>query len=160
MNNQGFIQIDSELLPSFYRKIVLISGMLTLLMIICLLPLTWAYRGILVVLLLVCSWFYQINQHHLVNISSLRLKNLQDFEKYDFLEWHLQLFQGYFVVPYGHQSDIYQAKLQQIHDMGQVLWLQFCVFEPFSKTLSVQIWQDQMDSDTWRQLKILANHEK
>ncbi|ELA09670.1 hypothetical protein MOMA_04670 [Moraxella macacae 0408225] len=158
MKNQSFIQIDNELLPSFYRKILLTSCLVALLMLIWLLPLAVMYRGALSVLLFGCLWLYQIRQHHLVNISSLR-KNSQYIEKYDFLVWHLQLFQGYFFTPYGHKSDIYQAKLQKIYDMDRVLWLKFGVFEPFVKSLSVQIWQDQVDANTWRQLKILANHE-
>ena len=53
----------------------------------------------------------------------------------------------------GYENDVYQATLQKIDDMGVVLILTFDVFEPFDKIYRLAIWQDQVDSESWRMFK-------
>nr|WP_315040829.1 protein YgfX [uncultured Moraxella sp.] len=149
------IQIDSALSASFYRLCVIGGFCALLLVVIWLLPFGWAYQLALVLFLGACVWFAQVKQPHLTAISSLLTQPSHDGD-YDFLQWHIQTFDGYFITPYGYENDVYQATLQKIDDMGVVLILTFDVFEPFDKIYRLAIWQDQVDSESWRMLKILA----
>lgn len=153
--HQPPIHIDTALSASSYRLFFLLLVNIFLLLVILALGLGIWYTVGLVAILLTCNYFSQIRISHLTAISSVLLKSTSPNPQ-DFLEWQIQAFDGYLFVPYGEQSDVYQATLQKIDDFGVVMLLKFDIFEPFNHTINLQIWQDQIDKDTWRQLKILA----
>lgn len=143
------IQIDEQLQESYWQKFVLVCVLGFFIIIIGLLSIHFYYKiGLLLILsasLLVAQW----QKCHLLAISCW--ENSQ-FNR----EWQLQFVQGYLSVPYGETTDIWQATLEKIVDMRQVMVLTFVVFEPAHTTLTLHIWQDQVSDETWRQLKILA----
>lgn len=158
-NNQAFIHIDCSLRPSRYRLVTwaLLSVMLAV--VIGLLALPVSYKIGLWLLLAVCGVVSQLGSQQLLAISSLpsSRKSLANDYLLSELDWQIQCVQGYFVTPYGQVSDIYQAKLLAVSDIGAVMVIKFAVYEPFNKVLTILIWQDQVDSDTWRQLKVIAH---
>lgn len=154
--SQPPIHIDTELSASSYRLFFLLLVNIFLLLVIFALSLGLWYTLGLAIILLICNYFSQIRTSHLTALSSILLKSSSPNPQ-DFLEWQIQVWDGYVFVPYGEQSDVYQATLQKIDDFGMVMLLKFEIFEPFNYMINLQIWQDQTDKDTWRQLKILAN---
>lgn len=154
--SQPPIHIDTELSASSYRLFFLLLVNIFLLLVIFALSLGLWYTLGLAIILLICNYFSQIRTSHLTVLSSILLKSSSPNPQ-DFLEWQIQVWDGYVFVPYGEQSDVYQATLQKIDDFGMVMLLKFEIFEPFNYMINLQIWQDQTDKDTWRQLKILAN---
>lgn len=157
---QPFIHIDTQLHASRYRLwlwagvTVAIAGMIGLL------ALPISYKVALWILLVACVIVSQLASQQLLAISSLPAKR-SNKSSHEFLlsdtDWQIQCVQGYFFTPYGQVSDIYQAKLLEISRIGAVMVIKFDLFEPFDKVLTLLIWQDQVDSDTWRQLSVIAH---
>lgn len=152
------ILIDTALSASSYRLFFLLLVNIFLLLVILALGFGLWYTLGLVIILLICNYFSQIRTPHLTAISSLRSTSSNP-HPLGFLEWQIQIFDGYLFIPYGEQADIYQATLQKIDDFGVVMLLKFEIFEPFNHTINLQIWQDQTDKNSWRHLKILANFQ-
>lgn len=155
MNSTTPINIDTALNVSVYRFFCLLLITVLWFLLIWQLELSLWYRVVLGVVWLACLVVAQLKQPHLTAISSTLTSSFSDNPQ-DFLVWQIQIFDGYVIAPYGYETDIYQATLHKIDDFGVVLLLDFGVFEPFDKHFTVQIWQDQVDSESWRQLKILA----
>lgn len=149
------INIDTALNFSAYRFFCLLFATLFWFLLVWQLALSFWYGVVLGVAWLGCLTVAQLKQPHLTALSSTHTPSFSDNPQ-DFLLWQIQIFEGYLVVPYGYETDIYQATLQKIDDFGVVLLLDFGVFEPFDGHFTVQIWQDQVDKESWRQLKILA----
>lgn len=156
---QPFIHIDTQLHASHYRVwlwagvTVAIAGMIGLL------TLPISYKVALWILLLACVVVSQLASQQLLAVSSLPAKRSNKSSHEFFLsdtDWQIQCVQGYFLTPFGQTSDIYQAKLVSVTAMGRAVLVIFSLFEPFDKRLSVTVWQDQVDSDTWRQWQVLA----
>ena len=51
---------------------------------------------------------------------------------------------------------LWQAKLLKIHRYQLLIHVEFMVVEPYQKPLSVSLFRDQMTSEQWRELNILA----
>lgn len=166
VDSPTFIGIDVVLKPSFCKRLVWTASLLVVVLMISLLPLPFAYKIMALFAALVGLWFEQISHYHLLVISSLvanpRAKPQQlAHEKFDFLTWQLQLVRGVVKVPWvnnlaASRQDVWQANLVDIIDMGCMVILRFNVIEPQQHKISVRVWQDQVDRDSWRQLKILA----
>lgn len=143
------ITIDEQLQSSDLQKFILVCVFWLFIIIISLLSIHLYYKiGLLLILfisLLVAQW----QKSHLLAISCLENSQFG-------LEWQLQFVQGYLSVPYGETTDVWQATLDNVVDMRQVMVLTFVVFEPLHTTLTLHIWKDQVGDDAWRQLKILA----
>ncbi|MFW2177268.1 MULTISPECIES: hypothetical protein [unclassified Moraxella] len=158
---KNVIAIDTTLKIS-HLKILVWGGVIVLVMLMTgLLPVQLNYRLALMVLTLACVWLAQLSQYHLTVVSTLPNRRANDMIAYDFLDWQLQGVEGSFIIPYqpttNPQAMLLQAKLLAIQDMGCLLVLTFDIIEPYQKPLTTHIWQDQVDNDTWRQLKILAS---
>lgn len=161
----AFIHIDTFLKPSGYQKLIWATTLLCFSVIGSLLPLPLAYKILLGLVVLVSLWFGQIYSHHLLALSSLAANHKgkpqqMAHEKFDFLTWQLQCVRGVVQVPWGHikgsGQDVWQAMLIEVTDMGCIMILTFNVIEPQQNKLRVSVWQDQVNNDTWRQLKVLA----
>lgn len=154
------IKIDAILAPSRYRwGLWLAITWLIVLLLFCL-PLLPRYRLILMLLVLASLWLAQVSRRHLLAMSTLAVKHpihsSDHFGSVDELDWQLQWVQGYSKVPWGKASDIYIAKLAGTVDAGVVIGLNFVITAPLADKFSVEIWRDQVDNDTWQQLKILC----
>lgn len=151
----SFIAIDSVLSGSRLRLLLWLGTAVGLTVLTLALPIGQAYQLAIALLLWACVLVGQLWQPHLLAISSRA-----DHTPSNGLavwDWQLQVAQGYIRVPFGQVHDVWQAKLTAAEDLGAVLLLRFWLFEPFKRHLTVQIWQDQVDADTWRQLKTLAH---
>jgi hypothetical protein len=107
-------------------------------------------------------WFGQVSSCHLLAISSLHAKPQSNnqtlpYDNFDFLTWQIQWVRGVVKVPKQGKQAVWQANLLGIADMGCLMILTFGLIESVPAKISVTIWQDQVDSDTWRQFKVLAN---
>lgn len=157
----AFIHIDTSLNASRYRWVawLAVSGLITAML--GLLPLAVSVRVALALLVIVCLVVSQLSSHQLLAVSTTpanrKRRNQQPHSLLSDYDWQIQCVQGYFFMPVGQTTDIYQAKLQAVIDMGAAVIIVFKVFEPFDKTLQFVIWCDQVDSDTWRQLKVIAH---
>lgn len=156
-----FIRIDTTLKPSVYKKLVWGLSLLVFVLMVILLPLAMAKKILVVLAAIVALWFEQIYCCHLLAIASLdakhnREKSSDSHDQFDFLAWQLQWVRGRVKVPWGSKQDVWQATLIDIADMGCMLILTFNLIEPLPNTMSVRIWQDQVDRETWRQFKVLA----
>lgn len=156
-----FIHIDTALQASRYRLMIWLSLGIALAVIIGLLPVPMSIHIGLWVLLLASLALSQLMSQQLLVISSLPVSKTPRKSTSDVLlphlDWQIQCIQGYFVTPFGEQTDIYQAKLSQVKRFGMVMLIEFWVFEPFDKKMQFIVWQDQVDDDTWRQLNVIAN---
>lgn len=153
-----FITIDSVLSGSRLRLLWWLGAAVGLTLLTLALPIGQAYQLAITALLWACLWVGQLWQPHLLALSSTFDSNASDGANgLAVWDWQLQVAQGYIRVPFGQTHDVWQAKLTAVEDIGAVLLLRFWLFEPFGKFLTVQIWQDQVDTDTWRQLKTLAH---
>lgn len=154
----SFIQINARLKTSYYQLGVWLFMALTLCAMIAILPLTGWVQAAIVVLTIVCFWFTHIYREHLIAISSLpsRTHSMTASSTYDFIDWQLQTAQGYWRLPWSIEQPIYQAKLNSITVIGPALLLNFNIMTPMPRRLSTQLWQDQVDADSWRQLCVLA----
>ena len=155
------IHIDTSLKPSLYKRLVWGASSLFFMLLLSLLALLLAYKILLGLVALAALWFGQIYSSHLLAISSLKRSKsgkqaLSTHDKFDFLTWQLQWVRGVVKVPWGSRQGVYQAALIDIVDMGCMVILQFRISEPLTSNLRVTLWQDQVDSETWRQFKILA----
>lgn len=158
----SFISIDTTLQASRYRMIAWWCSGVLLAGIIGLLALPIGYRVALWILLVVCMVVNQLASRQLIAISCLPSQHSrQTSNKTGLLkdiEWQLQYVQGYVLTPFGQATDIYQAKLIAVHDIGIVAVLEFWVFEPLEQSVKLLIWQDQVSADIWRQFKVLARY--
>lgn len=157
-----FIAIDTNLRPSLYKRLVWGLTLLGFMLILSVLPLSISYKIGIAITALVALWFGQLYRHHLLAMSALKATHSRSSQsasknEFGFLQWQLQLARGVITVPWGSQKDIWQAVLTAISDMGGMVILTFYIIEPQPQTISVTVWQDQVDRDTWRQFKVLAN---
>lgn len=156
---QPFIHIDTSLRASRYRLWLWAGVTVTIAGIIGLLPLPISYKVALWVLLVACVTVGQLASQQLLAVSSLPAKRSNKSANEWLLsdtDWQIQCVRGYVITPFGQPADIYQAKLASVTAVGRAVMMKFWIFEPFDKRVSVTVWQDQVDADSWRQLQVLA----
>ena len=161
-HNTSFIDIDATLKPSVDKKLVWGFGLWVVVGILTLVPLVLTYKILLGMVAIASLWLGQISSCHLLAISSLQAKSQSNnqtlpYDNFDFLTWQIQWVRGVVKVPKQGKQAVWQANLLGIADMGCLMILTFGLIESVPAKISVTIWQDQVDSDTWRQFKVLAN---
>ncbi len=161
-HNTSFIDIDATLKPSVDKKLLWGACLWVVVGILALVPLSLTYKILLGMVAIASLWFGQVSSCHLLAISSLHAKpqaNNQTlpYDNFDFLTWQIQWVRGVVKVPRHHKQAVWQANLLGIADMGCLVILTFGLIESAPTKISVTIWQDQVDRDTWRQFKVLAN---
>ena len=66
--------------------------------------------------------------------------------------------QGWQLLMRTHRGDaLWKADLQSIQRSHWVISFGFTIVEPYQRSLSVAIFQDQISRDAWRELNVLAN---
>lgn len=66
--------------------------------------------------------------------------------------------QGWQLLMRTHRGDaLWQADLQNIQRSHWVINVEFIIVEPYQRSLSVAIFRDQVSSDAWQELNVLAN---
>lgn len=158
----SFITIDTQLTASHYRWAIWTSVSVLTMAMVGLLPLASSFQIALWLLVIVSLLVNQLASHQLLAISvtpaNRKRRQQRQASLLNEYDWQIQCVQGYFFTPFGRLTDIYQAQMQAVIDMGIAMVLKLNVFEPFEKTVRFVVWQDQVDADTWRQLKIIAHH--
>ena len=56
----------------------------------------------------------------------------------------------------SHGDALWQAELTEVHRYHTLVHLKFIVVEPYNKFWSVTVFRDQMNSEQWRELSVLA----
>ena len=161
-HNTAFIDIDARLIPSVNKKLLWGACLWVVVGILALVPLALTYKLLLGMVAIASLWFGQVSSCHLLAISSLHAKPQSNnqtlpYDNFDFLTWQIQWVRGVVKVPRQSKQAVWQANLLGIADMGCLMILTFGLIESVPAKISVTIWQDQVDSDTWRQFKVLAN---
>ena len=165
MANNDVINIDAWLQPSRFKRWVWGLGGVGFGLMLAPLALSFHYQLLVAVLAAVLMWFGQIFSHHLIACATLTQHQASQrpygasnrtAERYQFLSWQLQLVQGRFLIPWQQKQDIWHATLLTVSDVGVAVILQFAISQPLPKTIKIMVWQDQVDQENWRQLKILA----
>ena len=161
-HNTSFIDIDATLKPSVDKKLVWGFGLWVVVGILTLVPLVLTYKILLGMVAIASLWLGQISSCHLLAISSLQAKSQSNnqtlpYDNFDFLTWQIQWVRGVVKVPKQGKQAVWQASLLGIADMGCLMILKFGLIESAPAKISITIWQDQVDRDTWRQFKVLAN---
>lgn len=161
-HNTAFIDIDATLKPSVDKKLLWGACLWVVIGILTLVPLALTYKLLLGMVAIASLWFGQVSSCHLLAISSLPAKpqiNNQTlpYDNFDFLTWQIQWVRGVVKVPRQGKQAVWQASLKGIADMGSLVILTFGLIESAPAKISVTIWQDQVDRDTWRQFQVLAN---
>ncbi|PKH80415.1 hypothetical protein [Psychrobacter sp. 4Bb] len=142
------LRIDTAITPASYLRALLYVGLTGVMMILAwFASLTlWQYLLILIVSAAVASYLI-ISRPILLHISQPSLSQRVD------KEWQL-------LIRTGRGDELWQAELVDINCYKWAMSIEFDIVEPYQRSFSTTIFRDQVNSEQWRQLNILANTSK
>ncbi|MEL0620672.1 hypothetical protein [Psychrobacter proteolyticus] len=142
------LRIDTAIKPASYLRALLYVGLTGVVMILAwFASLTlWQYLLILIVSAAVASYLI-ISRPILLHISQPSLSQRVD------KEWQL-------LIRTGRGDELWQAELVDINCYQWAMSIEFDIVEPYQRSFSTTIFRDQVNSEQWRQLSILANTSK
>lgn len=142
------LRIDTAIKPVSYLRALLYVGLTSVLMILAWFAslALWQYLLILIVSAAVASYLI-ISRPILLHISQPSLSQRVD------KEWQL-------LIRTGRGDELWQAELVDINRYQWAMSIEFNIVEPYQRSFSTTIFRDQVNSDQWRQLNILANISK
>lgn len=142
------LRIDTAIKPASYLRALLYVGLTGVMMILAwFASLTlWQYLLILIVSAAVASYLI-ISRPILLHISQPSLSQRVD------KEWQL-------LIRTGRGDELWQAELVDINCYKWAMSIEFDIVEPYQRSFSTTIFRDQVNSEQWRQLNILANTSK
>jgi len=142
------LRIDTAIKPASYLRALLYVSLTGVMMILAwFASLTlWQYLLIFIVSAAVASYLI-ISRPILLHISQPSLSQRVD------REWQL-------LIRTGRGDELWQAELIDINCYQWAMSVEFDIVEPYQRSFSTTIFRDQVNSDQWRQLNILANTSK
>ena len=142
------LRIDTAITPASYLRALLYVGLTGVMMILAWFAslALWQYLLILIVSAAVASYLI-ISRPILLHISQPSLSQRVD------KEWQL-------LIRTGRGDELWQAELVDINRYQWAMSIEFNIVEPYQRSFSTTIFRDQVNSDQWRQLNILANTNK
>jgi len=139
------LRIDTAIQPTSYLRLLVYSGLaIAMIVLAALAPLAlWQY--VLVLIVATAAIIYlALSRPILLHLSQPPLN--QRIDRY----WQL-LFRT------GRGDELWQAQLVAVHGYQWAISIEFIIIEPYSRSLSVTIFRDQVSANQWRELSILSN---
>ncbi len=138
------LRIDTAIKPASYLRALLYVGLTGVMMILAWFAslALWQYLLILIVSAVVVSYLI-ISRPILLHISQPSLSQRID------REWQL-------LIRTGRGDELWQAELVDISRYQWAMSVEFDIVEPYQRSFSTTIFRDQVNSEQWRQLSILA----
>ena len=141
------MRIQTPVRKISYWQIMLTTAYLLAIGLIALLAsVAWWVLLLLLVISLVLIVVMSLYQSPLIHLTSPQLYHQKNKQQ--------KLWQLLFAKP--KKDQLWEAKLIHCRDFGRCIQLSFMVTHPLSKTLHIVLWQDQIDSLSWRRLKVLS----
>ena len=139
------LRIDTPIKPASCLRLLfymLLAGVMVVLAGLASLAL-WQYVLIFVVSVAVVSYL-ALSRPMLLHLSQPPL------DKSIYQHWQL-------LMRSSRGDDLWQAQLTTVTSYQWVICLSFIVIEPYQRPLSVAVFRDQVNTEHWRELTILAN---
>ena len=139
------LRLDTAIKPVSYLQIlfyIALSGSIILLAMLASLSL-WQYVLILIISVAVIGYL-ALSRPIILHISQPPLA------KDIYRDWQL-------LIRTGRGDALWQAKLKAVTQSRWVICFEFNITEPYQRPLSVAIFRDQVNTEEWRKLTVLAN---
>ena len=139
------LRLDTAIKPVSYLQIlfyIALSSILILLAVLASLSL-WQYVLILIISVAVIGYL-ALSRPIVLHISQPPLG------KDIYRDWQL-------LIRTGRGDALWQAKLKAVTQSRWVICFEFNITEPYQRPLSVAIFRDQVNTEEWRKLTVLAN---
>lgn len=139
------LRIDTAIKPTSHVRMLMYGSLATVIILMAWLAglVLWQYVIILVVATVVIGYL-ALSKPILLHISQPPLsKRLNS-------DWHL-------LMRTARADELWQAQLCSVQHNQQLVHLSFNIVEPYKRSLAFTIYRDQVNSEQWRQLCILAN---
>ena len=139
------LRLDTAIKPVSYLQIlfyIALSSILILLAVLASLSL-WQYVLILIISVAVIGYL-ALSRPIVLHISQPPLA------KDIYRDWQL-------LIRTGRGDALWQAKLKAVTQSRWVICFEFNITEPYQRPLSVAIFRDQVNTEEWRKLTVLAN---
>ena len=139
------LRLDTAIKPVSYLQIlfyIALSSILILLAMLASLSL-WQYVVILIISVAVIGYL-ALSRPIVLHISQPPLG------KDIYRDWQL-------LIRTGRGDALWQAKLKAVTQSRWVICFEFNITEPYQRPLSVAIFRDQVNTEEWRKLTVLAN---
>lgn len=145
MTSTPSLRIDTAIQPTSLLRFLLYGGLGSIMGLLAwLAPLSlWQYVFLLIVVTVVTVYLTfsrPIPLHFSQPPLSHRLDN------------HWQL-----LIRTSRGDELWQAQLVAVHGYRWVVSLEFIIVEPYRRPLSVTVFRDQVSTNQWRELGVLAN---
>ena len=138
------LRIDTAIKPSSYLRLRLYVTLASILIVLAWSAglALWHYVVILIMTAMVVSYL-ALSRPILLHLSQPPLSQSLD------QGWQL-------LMRTSHGDALWQAELTEVHRYHTLVHLKFIVIEPYNKFWSVTVFRDQMNSEQWRELSVLA----
>ena len=139
------LRLDTAIKPVSYLQVlfyIALSGSIILLAMLASLSL-WQYVVILIISVAVIGYL-ALSRPIVLHISQPPLA------KDIYRDWQL-------LIRTGRGDALWQAKLKAVTQSRWVICFEFNITEPYQRPLSVAIFRDQVNTEEWRKLTVLAN---
>ena len=139
------LRLDTAIKPVSYLQIlfyIALSGSIILLAMLASLSL-WQYVLILIISVAVIGYL-ALSRPIVLHISQPPLA------KDIYRDWQL-------LIRTGRGDALWQAQLKAVTQSRWVICFEFNITEPYQRPLSVAIFRDQVNTEEWRKLTVLAN---
>lgn len=139
------LRIDTAIQTASRLRWLLYASLIVLMMVLAWLAslVLWQYVLILVVSVAVASYLIMSRPTPL-RISQPPLRQRLD------KQWQL-------LVRTGRGDELWHAQLLTVHRYPWVIIINFKITAPYRKPLSITVFRDQVNSENWRALNVLAN---
>lgn len=139
------LRLDTAIKPVSYLQVlfyIALSGSIILLAMLASLSL-WQYVLILIISVVVIGYL-ALSRPIILHISQPPLA------KDIYRDWQL-------LIRTGRGDALWQAQLKAVTQSRWVICFEFNITEPYQRPLSVAIFRDQVNTEEWRKLTVLAN---
>jgi len=139
------LRIDIAIQTASRLRWILYASLMVIMMVLAWLAslVLWQYVLILIVSVAVASYLI-ISRPTLLHISQPPLRQRLD------KQWQL-------LIRTGRGDELWHAQLLTIYRYPWVIIINFKITEPYRKPLSITVFRDQVNSEDWRALNVLAN---
>ena len=138
------LRIDAAIQPTSYLRLLLYSGLTTVMVVLAWLASLWLWQYVLILIVTAAVTIYlTLSRPILLHLSQPPLSQR--------IDQHWQL-----LLRTGRGDELWQAQLIAVSGYRWAISFEFNVIEPYQRSLSVTIFRDQVSPEQWRELNILA----
>ena len=152
------IRIDTPICKiSYWQIMAMVAYFLTIGLIILLAHIVWWVWLLLILVSVMMLVGMYLRHSPLIHLTSPKLyhqTHQQGGQQNQQQNQSHKLWQLLFDKPEYHE--LWEANLIQCRDFGRCIQLQFAITHPMPETLTLVLWQDQIEPLSWRRLKALA----